>query len=123
MSSFEIISTEAPEYDPSKTTGDGMSKTSLVVEWSTKPSDNNCGNSRRCIHLIYTRYFTTRKAWEKFCFENLDGEAGAFRGQIIIQLCSASGHGVLGIGLNRRWARVSKSEATGIWTGRLRGWY
>ena len=39
MSSFEIISTEAPEYDPSRTTGDGISKTSLVVEWSGEPTN------------------------------------------------------------------------------------
>ena len=41
MAKFEILSTKAPEYDPSRTTGDQVEKTSLVVEWSDEPTASN----------------------------------------------------------------------------------
>jgi len=41
MAKFEILSTKTPEYDPSRTTGDQVEKTSLVVEWSDEPTASN----------------------------------------------------------------------------------
>ena len=39
MASYEIVTTETPKYDPSRTTGDQPEKISLIVEWTDEPSD------------------------------------------------------------------------------------
>ncbi|WP_282078717.1 hypothetical protein [Epibacterium ulvae] len=39
MATYEIVQTETPKYDPSRTTGDQTEKTSLIVEWTDEPSD------------------------------------------------------------------------------------
>ena len=38
MAKFEIITENTPEYDPSRTTGDPVDRTTLIVQWSDVPN-------------------------------------------------------------------------------------
>ncbi|MGR3792765.1 hypothetical protein [Vannielia sp. SX4] len=41
MAHYEIITEEAPEYKPSRTTGDPVGRTKVIVEWKDVPSSDD----------------------------------------------------------------------------------